>query len=269
MVLKSIGIETRVHRGLDEWLLFTRSEMKGAAKQQLDRYKQENREFKQVRAPSPKIDSGIWGCVIYVSIIWGVWVLEYLGLLGNFPNSGAMWALAVRDNHEWWRAFTALMLHADLPHIVGNTAFGVLFGFLAGRYYGSGMAWFLIVCCGAGGNYLNALIQGDTFVSIGASTGMFAAVGLIGGMFTRRRFNRGRGWKYNAVPIAGVVGIFAFTGIGSEQTDVVAHFTGLLCGLVAGLIVANFDLKRLGRSGQIVAGIVTLALLGFCVLSTG
>ncbi len=265
LVLTSIGIETRLERNSDGWLLLTRSEMATAARQQLALYRQENRNAGRQRDPSPKIDSGIVGCIAYLGIIWAISLLEYLGLATRLSQDGAMWALAVREQGEWWRTITALLLHADVAHIIGNSAFGLLFGILAGRYYGSGVAWLLIVLCGAFGNYLNAQVQNDMFVSIGASTSMFAAVGLIGGMFFRRRFLPGRGWKYNAIPIAGAIGVFAFMGIGTERTDVVAHFTGLICGLLAGVVVSSFDLRRIGRTGQVLAGILTFAILGIAI----
>lgn len=262
LVLTATGIETRVERGTTRWLLFARSEMESAARRQLEIYRRENKDVKRARAPSPQIDNGFIGCGVYVAIVWTVWLLESYGMVGEFSQNGAMWAYAVREQGEWWRTVTALMLHGDVVHLVGNTAFGLIFGILAGRYYGSGFAWLLIVLCGASGNYLNALIQADMFVSIGASTAMFAAVGLIGGMFFRRRFISGRGWRYNAIPIVGVIGIFAFMGIGSERTDVVAHLTGLFCGVFAGIAVASFNLLRLGKSGQLFAGVATLALVG-------
>ena len=262
LVLTATGIETRVERDTTRWLLFARSEMETAARQQLEIYRKENKNVKRARAPSPQIDKGWVGCGVYVAIVWCVWILESFGLVGDFPRDGAMWAYAVREQGEWWRTVTALMLHGDVVHLVGNTAFGLIFGVIAGRHYGSGLAWLLIVLCGAAGNYLNAQLQADMFVSIGASTAMFAAVGLIGGMFFRRRFISGRGWKYNAIPIVGVIGIFAFMGIGTERTDVVAHLTGLFCGLVAGVVVASFDLLRIGKSGQILAGVAALLLVG-------
>ena len=268
LVLTAIGIEARIERDSTGWLLFTRREMATAARQQLALYHQENRNSRRQRDPSPKIDSGLVGCAFYIGIVWLVWTLESIGLANQFSQNGAMWVYGVREQGEWWRTVTALLLHADIAHLVGNSAFGLLFGVLAGRYYGSGVAWLLIVLCGACGNFLNAQLQHYNFVSIGASTAMFAAVGLIGGMFFRRRFLRGRGWKYNAIPIAGAIGVFAFMGIGTERTDVVAHFTGLICGLFAGIVVASFDIRRIGTSGQVIAGILTLSLLGVATVST-
>ena len=60
---------------------------------------------------------------------------------------------------EWWRAVTALTLHGDAAHVTGNVVFGSFFGYLAGQYLGSGVAWLAIVWMAAAGNVANAFIQ--------------------------------------------------------------------------------------------------------------
>lgn len=262
LVLTAVGIETKLKRGIYSWRLYTRDEMSETARTQLRLYREENRAYTIVRAPSPVIDNGIAGVVGYVAFIWLVWILGALGIADGIENNGSMWVFAV-DNGEWWRLFTALLLHADLAHLVGNTLFGVLFGIFAGRLYGSGVAWLLIVLCGAGGNYLNAIMQAEMFRSLGASTATFAAAGLVGGLVWRRRFVAGRGWRYNFLPVAGVIAIFVFLGIGGERTDVLGHFTGLLAGLVVGMCVGAVDYRRLGNSGQLMAGCIAISVLVF------
>ena len=49
---------------------------------------------------------------------------------------------------EWWRAVTALGLHADSVHLAGNLVFGLVFGFLAGELLGWGLAWFGMLLAG-------------------------------------------------------------------------------------------------------------------------
>ena len=262
LVLTAVGIETKLKRGIYSWRLYTRDEMSETARMQLQLYHEENRAFTIVRAPSPVIDNGIAGIVGYAVFIWSVWILGSMGVADGIENNGSMWVFAV-DNGEWWRLFTALLLHADLAHLVSNTLFGALFGIFAGRLYGSGVAWLLIVLCGAGGNYLNAIMQTEMFRSLGASTATFAAAGLVGGLLWRRRFVAGRGIRYNFLPIAGVIAIFAFLGIGGERTDVLGHFTGLLTGLVVGMCVGGLDYRRLGSSGQLLAGVLAIAILMF------
>ena len=53
---------------------------------------------------------------------------------------------------QWWRIFSAMMLHADLGHLAENLAIGiVLFGLAMGRY-GTGTGLFAAYLAGAGGN---------------------------------------------------------------------------------------------------------------------
>ena len=265
LILIAVGIETRIDRGSYAWLLYTRSEMGVLARKQLALHREENRILTVQRAPSPVIDRGFVGVAAFVAVIWLFWIFENIGYIGAFRYRGDMWASAVLDG-EWWRTFTALVLHADAAHLVGNTAFGIIFGILAGRVFGSGLAWLLILCCGAAGNLLNAHIQAASFHSIGASTAVFAAAGLVGGLFFRRRFIKGRGWRYNALPIVGLIGIFAFLGVGTERVDIMAHLTGLFCGAVTGAVVGNFDLRRLGKSGQWLGGASALLILAVACL---
>ena len=267
LVLTAVGIESKVERVEHAWMLFVPNHVERGAREQISLYQSENRIFNRTRAPSPVLDSGIVGCVAFVALIWGMWILESLGLLPNFRSQGAMWVHAV-ENGEWWRCVTALLLHGNVAHLVSNTIMGVVFGCLVARHFGSGLCWLLVLFCGAMGNYLNSLIQGPTFASIGASTATFATVGLLAGLFFRRRLIIGRGWRYNALPIAGAIGLFILLGIGGERTDVVAHFTGLLCGVVVGTVVASFNLRWLGQSGQWIAGALTIVVVCWAVLKT-
>lgn len=267
LVMTSVGIESKVERIERAWMLFVPSHLEPSAREQISLYQTENRVFNRSRAPSPVIDTGIVGCVVFVVLIWGFWSLEGLGLIPNFRSQGTMWVHAV-ENGEWWRCITALLLHADVAHLVANSAMGVVFGCLVARHFGSGLCWLLVLLCGAMGNYLNALIQGPMFASIGASTATFASLGLLAGLFFRRRLIIGRGWRYNALPIAGAVGLFILLGIGGERTDVVAHITGLLCGVIVGTVVASFNLRWLGQSGQWITGFLAIGVICWAVLQT-
>ena len=140
--------------------------------------------------------------------------------------------------------------------------FGVVVGILAGRNLGSGLAWLLIVICGAVGNALNAAIRPEDFYSIGASTATFAAVGLVGAFVWRRGYYRTMDWRRSFAPIAAALALFAYTGTSGEHTDVVAHLTGLTSGLGCGVVAAGFDVQRLGRVGQSCAGAAAVGLVG-------
>ena len=52
---------------------------------------------------------------------------------------------------EWWRAVTALTIHADEGHLVGNMVSLSLFGYAVCLAYGGGLAWALILASGIAG----------------------------------------------------------------------------------------------------------------------
>ena len=80
---------------------------------------------------------------------------------------------------QWWRTVTALFLHVSGTHLLNNLAFGTVFLLLLSQVLGPGMTSLAVVAAGAAGNALNALVRPAIHTSIGASTAIFAAVGLL------------------------------------------------------------------------------------------
>src|SRR5438034_78811 len=85
--------------------------------------------------------------------------------LGSGAASGGRWFEAGNASAarilagEPWRTVTALTLHADLPHLLGNTAAGAALFAAVCRTLGPGVGAWLILLAGAGGNALNALLH--------------------------------------------------------------------------------------------------------------
>ena len=263
LVLIAMGIESRMEQKLSVWSLYTPSALASVAREQLSLYYWEN----DLKRPMPKgaatIDSGWAGVCGFLTVIWAVFVLEHWGAIDRLALGNSMMAAGLVQSGELWRTVTALTLHGDFTHILANSVFGLMFGIFCGRLFGSGFAWFLILICGACGNWMNAMVRPDEFVSIGSSTATFAAAGL-GSAFNWRRFRVARGGlRENLTPIAGVIALFFFAGIGTERTDVIAHMTGLLCGLIVGALASAIDIRRLGKSGQWIAGSATLLTVYF------
>ena len=119
----------------------------------------------------------------------------------------------------------------------------------------------VVLVCGALGNALNAALRPDAFSSIGASTATFAALAVGASFVWRRGYFSGRGWRRAFAPVFGGIALLAFTGIGGERTDVLAHFMGFGVGVIGGSLAASFDIRRLGKSGQYIAAGLTLGLL--------
>ena len=85
-------------------------------------------------------------------------------------------------NGEFWRVVTALTLHADVAHALSNAFALALFLGAVSSVLGTGLGSALVLRAGAGGNLVNALLHGSPHVSVGASTAVFGAVGVLGGL---------------------------------------------------------------------------------------
>ena len=139
---------------------------------------------------------------------------------------------------ELWRTVTALSLHADLLHVLSNAFACWVFCAPVISLYGTGAGWALILLCGASGNLITALIYHTAHNSVGASTALFGAVGLLGAWrcaFGRRyRLLGRRTWIY----IAGTLALVAVIGVG-ENVDLLSHLFGAVMGVLFGFPVAR------------------------------
>ena len=149
---------------------------------------------------------------------------------------------------EWWRPFTALFLHADLPHLVGNLASGWVFATLAARMIGPALGWALILACGTMGNAITSwLTFPQPFSSIGASTAVFAALGIMSGAgLAETMLERGRmPWlRIAAPPLAGLILLGWLGGTNDGNTDVLGHVFGFSSGLAGGAVAGVFERRH-------------------------
>lgn len=149
---------------------------------------------------------------------------------------------------EWWRPVTALTLHADWQHLLGNLLIGGIFISRLCRDLRSGFAWLLLLAAGVLGNLVNATLQSPDHRAVGASTAIFGAVGMLATISmvrSRRSLQPHRRWL---LPVAGGFGLLAMLGAGGENTDLGAHLFGFLFGLPLGL-GAELLVERRGRPG--------------------
>jgi rhomboid protease GluP len=165
---------------------------------------------------------------------------------------------------QWWRAVTALTLHADLMHLFGNAVAALIFAGAVGRALGTGFGAALILLAGAAANLLTAAVHHRVgHLSVGASTATFAALGIMAGLGILRRYRslpqRRRAW----LPIGAGLGLFAMLGVG-EHSDVFAHLFGLGAGCVLGVVAALVAPRRPGPLPQAALSLGTLVVLSGC-----
>lgn len=262
LVLEAIGLRPALHPLERDWVVVVAPHEARRAGAELAAWLAENPPRREPAVRKP-VASGWPGVVGYVALMLAV------ALAGSNYAFGQDWLAAGRIDGlamqagQWWRAITALTLHAGPEHLAANLFFGAVFGGFAGRYLGSGVAWTLILVAGSLGNVVNVLVMGAEHRSIGASTAVFAALGLLGalGWFGRRGSPQGRIHRWG--PIIAAVALLAYTGAGGERTDIGAHIWGFVAGLAAGWLAARLPRAWLQRSRlQAAAGVAALAALG-------
>jgi rhomboid protease GluP len=237
LVLEAAGIPAQSVHWDGWWLLVVNRDDLVASSAELDAYHRENTDSSAPESmPVPIYGGAGAGVVVYAGTILLIAVLAAQSTFGlDWLTAGRMQSGQVMSG-EWWRTITALTLHLDTEHIAANLAFGAVFGFLAGQVLGGGVAWLAIVSAGALGNFVNAMVQAPLHSSIGASTAVFAALGVIVSHALRYRGSARERPLKRWSPLIGGVLLLAFTGVGGQRTDVVAHVTGFLSGVLIGWV---------------------------------
>lgn len=156
-------------------------------------------------------------------------------------DAGALDRAAVFDRHEWWRVFTALFLHADLGHLCANAVSGLFLFAAVLAAFGRSRGWLLLGAAATLGNAAAAVLRhAADYRSLGASTAVFAAVGLLTGRALRLVWQTsGRRWSALFPPLASGFAVLGLYGAGDLNVDVLAHATGFGCGLALGLLAAR------------------------------
>ena len=185
-------------------------------------------------------------------------VTAYCAGIGLFSADWlSLGALDAGAGREWWRALTALTLHLDQEHLIGNLLFGLVAGFAAGRLLGPGVAWASILGAGALAELRWRILIAPvrSHRAVGASTAVFAALGLLAGLAWRQRLTlRERRW-YRWAPLIAGISLLTLLGAGNAHVDVLGHALGFLFGVGVGWIYARAEIPRIrGKRLQIVTG---------------
>lgn len=262
LVLHSVGIPYDVVGDGTRCMLVVPDAQAEKAKFELWEYQQENRPRPR---PAPRFElqqhNPVPGVIAYILVICFVaWLAGEAVFNRNWLAAGRVDGVLIR-NGEWWRTITALTLHSGLKHLAGNLVFGVGFGLAAGRLVGSGAAWLTIVIASSVANFLNTLLLVSSHKAIGASTAVFAALGLVSGFVWKARLMAQDRWTYRLGPIIAGIALLAYTGTGDENTDIGAHLAGFACGFGGGLLLVYLYRWLDSDKVQGLAGVATIAII--------
>ena len=261
LVLSSAGMAHRIRKDPYGWAVWVEASDYDMAQAAMVKYFNENRLAEPSSASNearPRYETRFIEA-LFAAVFLLVWHLA-------FHVSGAHESIVEKFsadaanilNGEIYRAVTALMIHADAAHLAGNMVGIVIFGTAVAAETGWGLGWFMILISGVSGNLLNAALYETGHVSVGASTAVFGALGILAGYQVIRKFRAKGKWLTVLAPLAGGLALLGFIGSG-ENVDIMAHLLGFGAGIGMGAVYAFFC--RFPPNKYIQAGALCLVLL--------
>ncbi len=189
---------------------------------------------------------------------------------GEAWRQAGLWNAEKIRTGEVWRFVTALTLHGDEAHLASNLFWITALLAVLGVDLGGGLAAFFMLMAGLSSN-IAMLLLGAEHSSLGASTMVFALVGLLCSLRTEDAIRKRRLHGGNFVsllpwlPLFTAVAVFAFYGT-APGSDVLAHLCGLVCGLLWGL--AALPCKKLASHKwlQLASGLLAIAVVAIAIL---
>ena len=221
-----------------------------------------SRERTRLRWATPLLFALLWLAFIVSSMVLPDpdqrrLMVEWGALSGGLSTPSDWWN-AMRSG-SLLRLFSALFLHADWAHLLGNLVFLLIFGLPAERSMGPWRLLALFLCGGAAANLAAVIAIGtpDRFI-IGASGAVSALIGAYLALFPSAKLGvvvpLGLYLQFVKVPAPLLIGIWAmlqvvFTFIGPAFGAVAwsAHLAGFAFGGAFALIARAGIARRLRR----------------------
>lgn len=248
LVLDSRSIPCCIEAVETGWHLLVQEHQRESACRELQLYEEANRNWPPALPVTRQL---VQNTLPTISVLLLLATFHNVTLLGfslpergiiDLHEIGAAHAADIRSG-MWWQCVTALTIHANLTHLLSNLTIGGVFILLLCRELGSGLAWSLLLASGTAGNLLNAWVQSPAHRSVGASTAVFGAVGILAAVSLVRDHHLPRRWF---VPVAAGLALLAILGTEGKNTDLGAHLFGFCAGLLCGA-GAEFLVGKYGR----------------------
>ena len=260
LVLSSTGISHHVGKTEHGWEIQVKDADDEKAVGAIRQYLKENPEASKTQAPPyyrfQRTYTGIWVSILLIAFHVAITINGKNDVFVKTYGSSAYHIL----HGELYRTATSLMLHADFLHLIGNIAGIAIFGTAVCTILGWGMGWLMILATGMVGNLMNALLYGSGHISVGASTSVFGAIGMLSAHQFFMKFNQ-TGQKIKAfLPLASGVALLGILGSGAH-TDVMAHLFGFLAGIGLGCLIHVFVKRPIIMQYQAGSFLLTVGVL--------
>ncbi len=259
LVLSAVGIEHRIDPA--GGAILTHEDDSRQAISEINAFEVENRHWPpppNYARPLPRTDNPptllMIGGLVVLYMVTGPWLAT-----NPWFRSGAIDSSKILEQGQWWRLVTALTLHADQMHLVGNCVIGGFMVHLLCKTTGYGTGWLALILSGMAGNFLNIALRNTPHYSVGFSTAIFAAIGIFCGQQLARR--KATIIRQLILPLGTGAGLLAMLGTGGKQTDLGAHLFGFGCGLACGLLLQLSRLDQLAGRRHLQQALFTATLV--------
>ncbi len=250
LVLSATGIEYQIEATINGFDILTEETLVNDSIYSIELYLDENIKSIPVKPTfTTKFHTTYSGVFIAFLLFFIHWRINLNHNPQLFTDSFGSSASRILSG-EYFRCITALFLHGSDLHLVGNMFGIIVFGTSVCSIAGTGSGWCMILTAGFLGNYFNACFYKTLHLSIGASTAVFGAVGILAGYKLIYDLEE-IGFKATAfLPIGAGLGLLALLG-SSPNSDIMAHFFGYIAGLLAGSFYRLFVRKSISELHQL------------------
>ena len=260
LVLLSSGITHTVKKNESDWQIIINDEnLEIEAIEIITKYLEENQNVSSDEYASLEYNKTSTGYLISVFLL-----LSYAGVYlinKKYQYNHEFGSSAFHIMHgELYRSVTSLMLHADILHLIGNMLGIAVFATAVCTITGWGAGMLMILLTGVIGNFVNAFMYKSGHLSIGASTAVFGAIGILSGHQFVRKY-RQKNQKIRAwLPLASG---FALLGILSSglRVDIMAHLFGFCTGILLGGVYNFYIKKTLSSLYQYSCFLITISII--------
>jgi membrane associated rhomboid family serine protease len=261
LVLTSSGLPFTIRRSGRGWEIWVDASIRVRAQTLIEQYIEENKHIPQTDEQETqtveKTFTAVWVALLLLLGHAAANMSAGIDKIARKYGSSAFDIL----NGEVYRSVTSLMLHSDFLHLAGNIAGIAIFGTAVCNITGAGVGWLLILLTGMLGNLANATLFKYGHISIGASTAVFGAVGILAAYQFSKKIKlatpRMKAW----LPLAGGLALLGFLGTG-DRSDLTAHLFGFIAGICIGLVYAMYLYRHLEKRHQIYCVAITIFIVG-------
>lgn len=177
-------------------------------------------------------------CVLIAALFTAVMALLSLGYWMDFFH-GTQWMAATQkqvfDQHQYWRAWSTLFVHADDKHLLSNSFFFFIFAALIHGYF----SWFAFPLLTLFfGGLINLIVLQNMPMEV-QLIGMSGAVFWMGGFWLALSFliDRRRGLLHRSLKTLGIALVLFFPSEAfNPQISYQAHFVGFILGVAIGFV---------------------------------